>query len=185
MNNPITVSCIFSVLEKQIVFLTRRLMRVLAFQMLALNSLSVGFPDGVMLLIQQFFSKLPSYQCRIALSRMGLRVAEVVSALNLRALPTHRQGLFRFDGLWRATTTVDVASTPQSSTFHPSLLPRLAPPVRLHSPVDAVRAKSYSLVQVDLTFFQRFNHCCRANPQHSRWIADTTAVDCHVALFAV
>ncbi len=50
-------------------------------------------------------SKLPSYPCRIAWARTGLWVAGVAWALHLRALPTRRQGLFRFDGLWRATTT--------------------------------------------------------------------------------
>lgn len=124
---------------------------------------------------------LPNYQCRTAEPVTALTVAEVASALNLRTLPIHRQELFRFDGQWRATTTVDVALTRQSSTFHPSPLFLRAPPSRLRYLADAVRAGSCLLVQVDLTFFQRFNDRCRANPQHSCRIADSTAIDCHIA----
>lgn len=126
-------------------------------------------------------SKHPNYRCRIALSRMDLTVAEVVSSLRLRALLTHTPALLRCDDQWRATTSADVALTPQSSTFHPSLLLRLAPPSPLQRRVVAVPAALDSLVLSAATFFQCLNHRRRANPQHSCRVAAPTAIDCHIA----
>lgn len=93
---------------------------------------------------------------------MELTVAEVVLMLHLHELLVHTPALFRSCGQWRATTTVAVSSTVQSSTFHPFLLPQLVPPLPLAHPVVAVAAWLYSLVRV-ATFFQRVNHRAGAN----------------------
>ena len=101
--------------------------------------------------------------------------------LNLRALLGRKPALFHFDAQWRATATVVVSSTAQSSTFRPSLLLQLAPPSQLDHRVVVVQVRLYSLVRGTATFFQRVNHRGGANPQHSCRVPDATAIHRHVA----
>jgi len=84
---------------------------------------------------------------------MELTIAEVALALHLHGLPAHMPALFRFDGRWRATTTVAVSWIARSSTFHPFLLPQPAPPSQIAHWVVAVQARLCLLVRGAATFF--------------------------------
>ncbi len=75
MNNPITMSCNQVDLEKQIVLRAKRLIRVLACQMLSLDLLSVDFSNGVMLLVKQTQAPLPTRRCKSDSDQMDLTTA--------------------------------------------------------------------------------------------------------------